>query len=275
MMRVSVYRALGWLLLALTTLFVCVPIAFVVVTSFNEKGIYFLRTGYSFSLHWYESLPKGFFSSFKVSIIVAVASALLALPPGIAAAFVIVRGHFPGKALLANLFLSPLILPLIVLGVSYYRYFIIIESSTGAPLLDSYTGLILAHAGFTWAYVIRAVVAGLQHFDRRLEEAAEDLGASPFYTMLHVTLPSIRPAIAAGMIFAFMISFDDVPVSLFLYGTDTTPLPIELMNYMSDSIDPYITAMSSITVLFSVVLMFVVERTVGLRRVIGLPTRHT
>jgi putative spermidine/putrescine transport system permease protein len=77
------------------------------------------------------------------------------------------------------------------------------------------------------------------------------------------------------MIFAFMISFDDVPVSLFLYGTDTTPLPIELMNYMSDSIDPYITAMSSITVLFSVVLMFVVERTVGLRRVIGLPTRHT
>jgi ABC-type glycerol-3-phosphate transport system permease component len=134
MMRVSVYRALGWLLLALTTLFVCVPIAFVVVTSFNEKGIYFLRTGYSFSLHWYESLPKGFFSSFKVSIIVAVASALLALPPGIAAAFVIVRGHFPGKALLANLFLSPLILPLIVLGVSYYRYFIIIESSTGAPL---------------------------------------------------------------------------------------------------------------------------------------------
>jgi putative spermidine/putrescine transport system permease protein len=265
------YRSAMSLLLVTTVLFVCVPILFVVVTSFNQKGIYFIRTGYELSLHWYRSLPEEFFEAFKVSVVVATASAAIALPPGIMAAFLIVRGRFPGKAILTSLFLSPLILPLIVLGVSYYRYFLVLFDTTRLPLLDSYWGLILAHAGFTWAYVVRAVVAGLENFDPHLEEAAVDLGASRLYTTLRVTLPAIRPSIAAGAIFAFMISFDDVPVSLFLYGTDTTPLPIQLMNYMSDSIDPYITAMSTVTVLFSVVLMFVVERTVGLRRLVGLP----
>jgi putative spermidine/putrescine transport system permease protein len=265
------YRGVAWVLLFGIMLFVCAPILFVVVTSFNERGIYLIRSGYRLSLHWYESLPKAFFSSFKVSLVVATASAAIALVPGIMAAFVIVRGRFPGKALLTNLFLSPLILPLIVLGVSYYRYFLVVFDLTGVSLLDSYWGFILAHAGFTWAYVVRAVVAGLQNFDLHLEEAAADLGAGRLYTTLRVTLPTIRPSIVAGMIFAFMISFDDVPVSLFLYGTTTTPLPIELMNYMSDNIDPYITAMSSLTVFFSVALMLVVERAVGLRRVVGLP----
>jgi len=252
-----------------------VPIVFVVVTSFNAKGIYLVRTGYQLSLHWYQSLPPAFLSSFKVSLIVATASAAIALVPGIAAAFIIVRSEVPGKAILTNLFLSPLILPLIVLGVSYYRYFLIAFDATGVSLLDSYWGLILAHAGFTWAYVVRAVIAGLQHFDPHLEEAAADLGAGRLYTTLRVTLPTIRPAIVAGAIFAFMISFDDVPVSLFLYGTETLPLPIQLMNYMSDTIDPYITAMSSVTVFFSIALMFIVERTVGLRRLVGLPERIT
>ena len=270
-MKSALYRAFVWVLLLVIVLFVCVPIVFVVVTSFNEKGLYFIRTGYTVSLHWYESLPKAFFTSFKVSLIVATLSAAIALAPGMMAAFAIVRGHFRGKAILTNLFLSPLILPLIVLGVSYYRYFLIVEDATGVSLVDSYWGLILSHAGFTWAYVVRAVVAGLQHFDPHLEEAAADLGASRLYTTLRVTLPTIRPSIVAGLIFAFMISFDDVPVSLFLYGTETTPLPIELMNYMSDSIDPYITAMSSLLVFFSIGFMLVVERTVGLRRLVGLP----
>jgi len=268
-------RALSALLLAVGVAFVCVPIIFVVVTSFNEKGIYLLRTGYRFSWKWYASLPPEFFAAFKVSIVVATASAAIALIPGIMAAFAIVRGRFRGKSALASLFVSPLILPLIVLGVSYYRYFLVLFDALKLPLLDSYWGLIAAHAGFTWAYVVRAVVAGLQHFDPHLEEAAMDLGAGRLYTTLRVTLPAIRPSIAAGAIFAFMISFDDVPVSLFLYGTETTPLPIQLMNYMSDSIDPYITAMSSITVAFSVVLMFFVERTVGLRRLVGLPGDHS
>lgn len=269
-MRAALHRGLVWVLLLLTVLFVCVPIVFVVVTSFNEKGIYLIRTGYQLSLRWYESLPKAFFSSFKVSLVVATASSAIALVPGIMAAFVIVRGQFPGKAMLTNLFLSPLILPLIVLGVSYYRYFLVVYDAAGVSLLDSYWGLILAHAGFTWAYVVRAVVAGLENFDLHLEEAAADLGAGRLYTTLRVTLPSIRPSIVAGTIFAFMISFDDVPVSLFLYSTRTTPLPIELMNYMSDNIDPYLTAMSSLTVFFSIALMVVVERTVGLRRFVGL-----
>jgi len=269
-MRAALHRGLVWVLLLLTVLFVCVPIVFVVVTSFNEKGIYLIRTGYQLSLHWYESLPKAFFSSFKVSLVVATASSAIALVPGIMAAFVIVRGQFPGKAMLTNLFLSPLILPLIVLGVSYYRYFLVVYDAAGVSLLDSYWGLILAHAGFTWAYVVRAVVAGLENFDLHVEEAAADLGAGRLYPTLRVTLPSIRPSIVAGTIFAFMISFDDVPVSLFLYSTRTTPLPIELMNYMSDNIDPYLTAMSSLTVFFSIALMVVVERTVGLRRFVGL-----
>jgi len=275
MMRDAFKRGFGGLILFAVVLFVCVPIIFVVVTSFNGKGIYLVRAGYQLSLHWYDSLPHGFFSSFKVSLVVATASAALSLPPGIMGGFILVRSNVPGKAVLSNLFLSPLILPLIVLGVSYYRYFLVIFDATGLPLLDSYWGLILAHAGFTWAYVVRAVVAGLQHFDPHLEEAAADLGASRLYTTLRVTLPAIRPSIAAGTIFAFMISFDDVPVSLFLYGTETTPLPIELMNYMSDNIDPYLTAMSTLTVLFSIVLMFIVEWTIGLRRLVGLPERRT
>ncbi len=264
-------RALLALFLAAVIAFVCVPILFVLVTSFNAKGIFPIRSGFQLSFDWYRNLPAGFFRGFKISLIVASVSTAIAIGPGVMAAFVIVRGNFPGKQLVGNIFLSPLILPLIVLGVSFYRYFILVDDITGLPLLDSYWGLILAHAGFTWAYVIRAVVAGLQNFNPQLEEAATDLGAGRWYTLFRVTLPAIRPSIVAGVIFAFLISFDDVPVSLFLYGSDTTPLPIELMHYMEDNIDPYITAMSTLTVVFSVVLMLAVERTIGMRRLVGLP----
>jgi len=264
-------RALLTVFLVSLVIFVCVPILFVLITSFNAKGIFPIRSGYEFSLQWYRGLPANFFRGFKISLIVGCASTLIAIGPGIMAAFAIARGSFRGKQLLGNIFLSPLVLPLIVLGVSFYRYFTLVSDFTGLPLLDSYWGLILAHAGFTWAYVIRAVVAGLENFDLELEHAAADLGAGLWYRLLHVTLPTIRPSIIGGVIFAFLISFDDVPVSLFLYGSETTPLPIELMNYMEDQIDPYITAMSTLTVAFSVALMLVVERTIGMRRLVGLP----
>ena len=266
----AVLRALPVLLVVL---FIATPVVFVVITALNEHGIFISRTGFSFSLKWFTSIPEQFVSAFVTSLIIACGAAIVAIPPGVIAGLALARGSFPGKEALSHILLSPLMIPLIVLGVSYYRAYLILWDVTGLSMLETYAGLILAHAGFTWAYVIRTVMAGLTNFSPNVEDAAIDLGASRTYTLLHVTLPIVRPAVIAGAIFAFLMSFDDVPVALFIYGPGTTPLAVELFNYIGQDINPYISAVSALVVLFSIVVMFLVDRLVGIRRFVGLPDR--
>jgi putative spermidine/putrescine transport system permease protein len=131
-------------------------------------------------------------------------------------------------------------------------------------------GLVVGHVLIAIPYVLRTTLAVLHNFDRGLEEAARNLGASPARTFVEVTLPLIRPGVLAGAIFAFIVSFDQFPVSLFLVAPGRETLPITLFNYLKYDLDGTIAAASMVSILLSVAVVLVLDRTVGLRTYVRL-----
>jgi putative spermidine/putrescine transport system permease protein len=129
----------------------------------------------------------------------------------------------------------------------------------------TYWGLLVGHLVFAVPYVIRTAIAVLQNFDRSLEEAARSLGASEWVTFREVTLPLIRPGVMAGGIFAFIISFDQFPLSLFLVAPGAETLPITLFNYLKYDFDPTIAAAATVSIAVSFVVVVLLERTIGLQ----------
>src|SRR6185503_17135491 len=129
--------------------------------------------------------------------------------------------------------------------------------------------LVLAHTLIVLPYLVRTVLASLVQLDITLEEAGRTLGASAFKTFLYVTLPLIRPGLMAGILFAFIISFDNVSISLFMTTSRTTTLPIAVLNYVEYNFDPSIAAISTMLILATAIAAVVIERTVGLRSIAG------
>lgn len=249
-------------------LFLLAPIVFVVVASFGESALLtFPPTG--FTVEWYGKISPDFLQGARISLIVGAASSGLATLLGTPAALAIVKGRFPGQRLVNTLTVSPLMVPTLVIGVSMFQFYIWVWDLTGIGLGGRLSGLILGHTVFTLAYVIRSVVAGLAHFDPALEEAAMNLGATPLQTFFRVTLPQLMPGITAGAIFAFITSFDDVPVALFLSGSDATPLPIKIFTSIEYSIDPSVMALAACVIYTSLAVMVVLDRTLGLDKFFG------
>ncbi|MCE2482227.1 MAG: ABC transporter permease subunit, partial [Alphaproteobacteria bacterium] len=168
------------------------------------------------SFQWYAAIQPRLFDALWVSVGVAVTAALVGTIVGVPAALGIVRGHLPGKTLIAALFRAPLQIPFIVIGIAFLQTYYLISDVTGLGLTGTFPGLALGHVFVATPYVIGSVGAILQSFDHGLEEAALSLGASRWRTFRRVTLPIIMPGIYAGALFAFMVSFGDVPISLFL-----------------------------------------------------------
>lgn len=248
--------------------FVLTPIVFVVVGSFNEETLVFPPRGFTFK--WYGEIPDPFWRGLKASLIVAVASSALAMPIGVTSAYAVVRGRFPGRSLFNAALLSPLTAPLIVLGMALYQYYVVIWKLTGYPLPGSYLGLILGHTSFTIAFVARSVIAGLANFDLTLEEAAKDLGANEWTTFYRITLPLLRPAIAAGWLFAFWGSMENFPLSLFLAEGDSTTLPVVIFRFIEFDLSPVVLAVSSVVVISSIAIIVILEKLVGLDELMGL-----
>jgi len=260
-MRGRVSSAVRCLLQGAIYLYLLAPILIVIPISFSSVS-YFVFPPPGFSLKWYAnflSLPElteALGLSARLALMVMLASTLV----GTMAAFGITRYRFAGRELLRTLFLSPMVIPGVVLGIAFLMYF------NRVGLMHSFWGLFFAHLVVTLPYVIRTVSATLQGFPRALEEAAGSLGAAPLVTFWTVTLPIVRPGVMAGAIFAFIISFDELVIAMFLAGTHLSTLPVQIYNYIEFTSDPTIAAISVVLILLTTTAVTLLERFVGFSR---------
>lgn len=244
--------------------FLLLPIVVIVGSSFGTTS-YLSFPPQGFTLKWYHevfSLTE-FIDPLKMSIQLGLIAATIATILGLSVSFAVVRYNFRGKNMLNNVFLSPLIIPLIVTAQALYLFF----SALG--MRTHFTNLMIAHTIVTIPYAIRTITASLQVFDITLEEAAMSLGANRLETFLKVTLPQIRPGVVAGWLFAFAMSFDEFVVASFLCGPGRITFPVQLFNYIRWSINPVMGAVSTFLILFTLFLAFALDRVVGLDTILG------
>ena len=259
----------GYLTLALFTIcilvFILGPVIVIVLSSFTTS-MFATFPPKGFTLQWYGNIgtyPE-FIGSIGISLIIATMVTIVALFFGILASYSIVRHKFPGKNALNAFFMSPISLPWIVIGISllffYSRLF----------RIETLTGLIIGHLLVTTPYMIRSIVASLTGFNRTLEEASLNLGASEVKTFLKITLPLIKPGILSGTIFTFLLSFNDLNISMFLAGPHITPFPLVLFNFLVlRALDPTIAALSSVIALSTIALGVLLGRFFSAQVVVG------
>jgi putative spermidine/putrescine transport system permease protein len=245
--------------------FLLAPLVFVVIVSFNAGTVpSFPPDG--LSLRWYgqalghELFQRGIVTSFWLALV----ATLIATPIGTVAAIGIARTDFAGRELLQTFLLAPLIVPTIVVGIA------ILVAAVDVGIKNSAARLIAGHVLIVLPYSIRTVLASLSRADVVLEEAARTLGANGFRVFYRVTLPLCRPGIIAGMILAFIISFDDVAVSLFLVDSKNNTLPIAILAYLEYNFDPSISAISALLIFVTLVAAIAVEKVLGIRRALGV-----
>jgi putative spermidine/putrescine transport system permease protein len=266
-------RRIGrWLLngaAAITFLYILLPLLFVTWLSFYSQEIpSYPPEGYT--LRWFHAIMSnerfldGLLLSLQLGVIATVLGLLLSVP----AALCIAYFRFPGRELLNSLLLFPLIVPGVVLGTGLYVFHVETEIATGLPIIGSLGGLVWGHVLLTIPWIVRLVTASLAGFDRTLEEAAQSLGATPWTTFRRITLPGILPGIVAGAMFAFVSSFGNLEMSLFLVGPGRTTLQIAILQYLQWKIDPTIAAISVVQILLVAVAMLVTDRFVRLSRVV-------
>ncbi len=246
------------LILILMFIFLLGPFLVIILSSFGSEALMkFPPKG--FSLKWYDKVfnIKMFRTTFFISLKVGLAATLTALLLGIPAAYAVVRFRFPGKSLIELLFSSPAIVPGLVLGFALLRFFIYVSKM---PII---VGLYLGHTAILLPYTVRVVAASLRNFDPAVEEAAISLGSSRFFSFLSVVLPNIRSGVVASFILAFITSFNNVPMSLFLTGPGVATLPIQMLLYMEYYFDPTIAALSSILIVITVLIVQTAEKLLG------------
>ncbi len=253
-------RAVTYAMVALLLL----PLAVIVATSFTTLG-YVSFPPEGFTLRWYaEALRRQeFLDSFVLSLGVASVTAGLATLLGTPVAVATVRYRFPGRDLVTAFFMSPLVLPTVVIGIALLQFYNRIGLGATAA------SLVIGHVIITTPYAIRLVAASLTGLDPSIERAARNLGAAPLRAFLAVTLPLIAPGIAAGAIFAFVTSFDNVTISVFLATPRMVTLPVRIYNLWDQPISPWLVAICSLVIVWTVLLIAVVERVVSVRGLFG------
>jgi putative spermidine/putrescine transport system permease protein len=248
----------------LVYIFLLAPIAVVMLASLTATNfVTFPPRG--ITLAWYAAIfahPE-FVDSLVLSLTVGLGTALVAGTLGTLAGIAIARERVAGAGVWLALLSSPLIVPTVVLGIALLQWFTILALPAG------FVPLVIGHTVLALPYVVRLVCAGLAGIDPALERAAAGLGATPLQRLRHVTLPLIAPSIIAGALFAFITSFDDLTVALFVVSTNVMTLPVRIYNYMQFNYDPLITSVSTVMIVLSIVLVIVVERVIGVGRLFG------
>jgi putative spermidine/putrescine transport system permease protein len=241
-------------LAVLTLLYLILPVLAIVPLSFSSST-FLVYPIPGWSLRWYQNLIASdeWRMAAKNSFIVAPSATVLATVLGTLAAIGLTKANFRGKALLMAILISPMIVPVVVVGVGMYLFF--------APigLANTYIGLIMAHASLGVPFVVTTVAATLQGFNYNLVRASLSLGANPVKTFFSITLPVIAPGVISGALFAFATSFDEVVVTLFLAGADQTTLPRQMFTGIRENISPTIAALATILIVFSTCLLLALE----------------
>ena len=259
----SYARALRGTSAAIAFVLVLAPIVIVVVAAFSPTD-YFQFPPPGLSLRWFAEFFRldNMRSAFALSIELAMLAATLATVLGTLGALFVARRRGVAVVLLQALFLAPLVFPTIILGLAL----LLMYKTVGMPV---FPGLLLAHCVLGIPYGFRTVLASVQALDPSLEEAGESLGAGPFRTLVLVTLPLIWQGVLSGWLFAFIVSFGELNTALFLTGPGLTTLPIEIFSYLQfEGSQLVIAAASTLQIVLIIVIVTVIERIVGIGRII-------
>lgn len=249
--------------------FMLCPLIFVIWLSFfSDTILYFPPSGYTFSWYHKAVTNAAFVDGFLTSLQVAALAALVGVALGVVAALGIIRYRFSGSKSVNTLLLSPLLIPNIVAGVAIYLAYLQLENFLDMDIVGTYGGLVIAHVCLTIPWTVRLVSASMHGLDPSIEEAARNLGASGPRAFLRITLPMLRPAIVAATLFSFIVSFENLELSLSLVGPGRTTLPIAIMQYLEFNLDPTIAAVSAIQIFLLGFMMLVTDRFVKLSQVV-------
>jgi putative spermidine/putrescine transport system permease protein len=266
-------RVIGRLALRATSVvsfaIMLMPIFFISWLSFFKSEILaFPPDGYT--LRWFSQLwlqpqfADGFLTSLEVGLLATLGGLALGVPASIGLS----RYRLRGGALVMTFLMSPLIVPSIVIGTALFIAFVELEIATDLPINGSVVGLALAHILVTIPWTVRLLTASLVGFDRTIEDAAMNLGADRWRTLIRITLPVIRPAVVAAALFSFVVSFGNLEISLFLVGPGQTTLPIAILQYLEWKIDPTVAAVSLIQIVIVAGGMLITNRFVRLSQVV-------
>ncbi len=254
---------LGLAFHTLVVAFMLAPLVVVCLVAFTPADTLSVPWG-TWSLRWFRAvfehsdLVQSFWNSLAVALFAATLAVLLAVP----AALAIARHDFPGRQTLNGLLMSPLIVPHLVLGVAMLRLFALLD------VRGSSLWLTLAHVVIVMPYALRLMVAALAGMDRSVEQAAASLGAGRWTVFRRVTLPLMLPGITGGWMLAFINSFDEVTMSIFITSPQTVTLPVRMYMLATESIDPMMAAVSALIVALTAVVMLVLDRLYGLDKVL-------
>lgn len=253
-MRLSFGNRLGIFYAGLIYLFLYMPIIVLIMYSFNKSKLNAVWTGFTFD--WYVKLMQNgdVLDAMKTSVIVALISTIASTMIGTLAAVGLYRYHFRGKTALDAMLYLPIVIPEIVMGISMLALFAQLKMPLG------YLTLIAAHITFSVPFVVVVVKARLAGFDKSIEEAAMDLGATPWQTFVKVTLPVIAPGVVASALLAFTLSIDDVVISFFVAGPASATLPLKIFSMVKFGVTPEINALSTLMLLVTLFIVIVAER---------------
>lgn len=246
---------------ALFIAFVLAPIVIVCAVAFTPEGYLSLPT-HGVSLRWFRAIldyPE-FVRAFRDSLWLAALSSTIAVLFSVPAALAIARYSFAGREAVLAFFMSPLMIPHVVLGIAFLRFF------TTIGLGGTFVGLVLSHIVIVMPFALRLVLAASTGLDRAVEHAAVSLGASPFTMFRRVTLPLILPGVVSGWVLAFITSFDEVTMTVFIASPSTITLPVRMFLYIQDNIDPLVTSVSAVLIFLTAIVMVALDRLYGLDR---------
>jgi putative spermidine/putrescine transport system permease protein len=244
--------------------FMLAPLVMVALVSFTDKG-YIAMPFDGASWRWYRAIGDAsdfvtaFWRSLGLGTAAATLATLLAVPAGMAIAW----HRFPGRDALQGLLLSPLMVPHVVLGIALLRFLTQIGGSS------TLWGLTAAHTVIVLPYVLRLVVAAATGFDRSIAQAAQSLGASGWTVFRRIELPLILPGVAGGWLIAFINSFDELTMSIFVASATTETLPVKMYHHIAHTIDPLLASISTVLIVLTLLLMMVLDRFYGLDRVLS------
>ena len=260
-----VNRALAWLWVTGFMLFLLAPLFVIVVAAFSEpilgRAVFPPR---ALTLRWFSAIQPEYLSSLGASVALASAAVVVCVLLGVPAALGIARSRWRGKAVFAALFRAPVQIPAVVTGVAFLQLYYLLGDAIGWTGAGTWTGLMIAHVFIGLPYVVGSVLAVVQRFNSSLEEAALILGAAPWSVLRRVTLPAIAPGIYSGATYAFLVSFSDLPVALFLSSSDVRTFPVLLFQAMDYEFDPALLAVATMIIVTSFAGMLLFQKWVGI-----------
>ena len=241
--------------------FLMIPVLVIIPLSFNVEPYFSFTSGMlmldpdAYSTRWYASVfaDANWRLSIKNSFIIGIASAIIATGLGTVAAVGLSSPHMPYKRLITAVLLSPMIVPLVIIAAGMFFFY------SKFDLVGSYTGMIIAHAALGIPFVIITVTSTLAGFDRSLYNAAVGMGASPLRAFREIVVPLIRPGVISGALFAFVTSFDEVVVVLFLGGPEQRTIPRQMFSGLREQINPSILAVATMLIVLSILMLVTIE----------------